>query len=350
MVIAPEAKIELRFETQPHAVDLSVWASAELTSVNLSGGIPATPVSVVIEGQDSVETSGSMSVPEQASSGRVQFTNLTDQSVMVPAETIVQTVTEPAIQFRTTQAVFLPGKPGAISEGPVTAVQAGSQGNTGADTIKAVVGSFGTLVAVDNSAAVTGGRDLTARAASKTDVDGLRARLIESLKANALKEIQGKLETGSRLLPQTLAMNKIQDEQQDPAQGLPGDTVNLTLRVEYQAWSIRENDLQTIGRTALDASRPPGKLPLADSFHSQDLSQPALQDGQLRWQVRASETVQSTWDSQTVLRAAAGQGVEQARQNLAHIPGLAEPPLISLSPAWWPVLPLLPGRIQVELR
>jgi hypothetical protein len=349
-VFAPEAKIDLRFESQQHVVELPVWASTELTSANLSGGIPAVPVTVVIEGQDSVETTGTMSIPEQASSGRVQFINLTDQPVIIPSETIVQTVSEPAIQFRTTQEVFLLGKPGATSEGLVSAVQAGSQGNTGAFTIKAVVGSFGTLVAVHNSDAVTGGRDLTTRTASKADVDGLREHLIESLKQNAIKEIEGKLEPGSRLMPQTLAMRKIQDEKQVPAQGLPGDSVNLTLRVEYQAWSIREDDVRMIGRAVLDASLPEGKVAIAQSFSSEDLSQPEMKDGLLRWQVRATELIQSTWDSQTVIRATAGQKVEQARQNLTHLPGLAEPPLVSLSPAWWPLMPLLPGRIQVEVR
>ena len=174
--------------------------------------------------------------------------------------------------------------------------------------------------------------------------------MIESLKQNAIKEIEGKLEPGSRLLPQTLAMQKIQDEKQVPPQGLPGDSVNLTLRVEYQAWSIREDDERMIGRAVLDASLPEGKVAIAQSFRSEDLSQPEMKDGLVRWQVRASEMIQSTWDSQTVIRATAGQGVEQARQNLARLPGLAEPPLISLSPAWWPVMPLLPGRIQVEVR
>jgi hypothetical protein len=350
LILAPAARIELQFSAQPHEVELPVWASPELKSVNLSGGIPATEIKVVIEGQDSIETTGFMSVPQQAASGTVEFSNLTNHFVTIPAGTIVQTVKEPLIQFRTNQDITLVDKPGAANQGQVTAVQAGSQGNTGAETIKAVVGTFGTQVAVHNPQAITGGHDLTSQTTAKADIDTLRSRLIESLKENALKELQGKLEPGSRLLPQTLIMSKIQTEKQDPVMGLPGDKVNLTLQVEYTAWSIREEDMATIGHTALESSLPQGMTALSASFQDEDFSQPVLKDGQLHWQIRASELIQATWDSQTIIRAAAGKGIEQARRSLSELPGLAGTPVITMAPGWWPILPLLPGRIQVEIK
>ncbi len=348
--LIPSATVKLALAVDEQTVDLQVWANPDLQSVNLSGGIPAKPISTIVEGKKSVKTTGSMIIPDQSATGRVIFTNLTDQSVEVPSGTMVQNTKEPIIQFRTLQAVTLDPQPGAQVEVNIQAVQAGSQGNVVAGKIQAVIGSLGTRVSVVNTVDLTGGSDISSMTASKSDLDQLREQMIRDLQESALQEFEKTQFSGSQLLEQTLQLVKIQEEVVEPAFGLPADQIQMTLQVEFQVWAFSEGDLEAIARAALNATLDPGKNPLPGSFVVKEIQPPNFADGQVHWKVQASQFVQTAWDSSQLIKIIAGQTVPAATNNLANFPGLVAPPQIILTPAWWPVLPLLPARIEVEVR
>jgi len=348
--LLPGATVKLAMAVDEQSVDLQVWASPVLKTVNLSGGIPASSISTIVEGKGSLKTTGSMILPDQSSTGKVTFTNLTDEAVLIPAGTMVQSISEPIIQFRTLQAVLVDAQPGAQTEVGIQAVQAGSQGNIHAGEIQAVIGSLGTKVSVSNMNAITGGRDVSSPAASQLDLDQLQDKIIQDLKKSALQDFETRQISETRLLPQTLHMTKIQEELVEPAFGLPADQIQMTLRVEFQVWAFREADLDTIAHAALDASIGSGKNPLQESFAVNEIQPPIFEKDQIRWSVKATQLVQSAWDSSKLIKVIAGKTAATAVKNLAEFPGMAGPPQITLSPNWWPVLPLLPARIEVEVR
>jgi hypothetical protein len=100
----------------------------------------------------------------------------------------------------------------------------------------------------------------------------------------------------------------------------------------------------------MDASIGPDKNPLQGSFKVVDIQTPVLDGSQVRWKVKASQFVQTAWDSSQLIKLIAGQTPAAATKNLEGFPGLVSPPQITLTPAWWPVLPLLPARIEVDVR
>jgi hypothetical protein len=51
-----------------------------------------------------------------------------------------------------------------------------------------------------------------------------------------------------------------------------------------------------------------------------------------------------------VIQAVAGHSVEDARLALQQQFRVVEPPVIEMTPAWWPLFPLLPGRITVMVQ
>ena len=350
LFLTPEAKIVLALERKEQAIDLPVWASPDLTSVNLTGGIPARVVTVVVEGQASQATTGSFSMPEKAATGRVQLTNLTDQAVTVPEGTVIQTQRDPVVSFHTTQRVSLLPLLGSTVEVAIEALQVGSQGNVAVQRIRAVIGNLGVKVSATNLEAITNGGDTINRTATPDDWDQLRVKLMETLKSSAFRELTGRLEPGNLLITQTLAMNKIIEEKQDPQKGYPADQANLTLRVEYKAWTYRTENLEILGKTALEANRPTGQMGILGSYRNSDLNEPVVVEGQARWKIHATQEIRQAWINRPVVQAVTGKSPEAARLNLGHLFQLVRPADIQVNPDWWPLLPLLPARIQVEIQ
>jgi hypothetical protein len=207
--LLPRANVKLALAVNEQSVDLQVWASPDLHTVNLSGGVPAALVSTIVESTETAKTTGSIILPDQSAMGKVEFKNLTDQRITIPSGTVVQTIKEPIIQFRTLQAVVLEPQPGAQAEVGVQAVQAGSQGNVRFGEIQAVIGSLGTMVSVMNNSATLGGTDISTGAASKSDLDQLREHMVQDLQETALQELEKAQNSESRLLTMTLKMVKL---------------------------------------------------------------------------------------------------------------------------------------------
>ncbi len=99
-VLVPSAEIHLLPEDKIQELTINVQAKPGIDAVNFSGLIPAHRITVIVEGRGSSNTSGILRVPLEYAQGRIQFTNLTDQEIRIPADTVVRTPTEPAVRFR----------------------------------------------------------------------------------------------------------------------------------------------------------------------------------------------------------------------------------------------------------
>ncbi len=346
----PAARIELWLVQSEQSMEFPVYAGPNVASLNYSGGLPVHFLSVVLEGQDDQPATGTISIGETAALGRVRFTNLSDQSVIIPVGTRVQTLGDPAVQFEIVQDARLSAKPGATVDVDVRAVQLGSKGNVLEGAIQAVVGEVGARVKVTNLSVTTGGRNLATLAVTAEDGGLLRERLSARLKQQALQEVKNKLGPGQRLFPETLKMARVLREQQTPAVGTAADRVSLSVQMEFQVWTIQQADLQALAQVALNGSLPAGTTGIEPSLRIQDSSPPTFDQEQLRWNIRATRTLQAGWDGQVVIGAVAGRSVEVARQALAQQIQLVQAPVIEMTPTWWPVFPLLPGRIEVVVR
>jgi len=350
LLVLPEARIGLSLAQDPQALELPVYASPELAQLNLSGGLPVQYLSMVLEGQDEQPATGAVLIGDKAALGTVKFSNLTNQAVVIAAGTRVLTSGDPAVQFETQREVRLPAKPGSTGEATVQALQTGSKGNVAAGAIQGISGEVGAWLKVTNPAATVGGRDLMTTAVSAEDGVVLRERLTAALQQKALVEVQAKLLPGVRLFPETLQAVKVLREQQIPASGAAAESVSLALQVEFRVWTIREADLEALVEVALDANLPAGTMGLEGSLRVSDSQAPVLDQGQMRWQIRARRVVQASWSDRGVILAVAGHSVEDARQALQQQFRVVGPPVIEMTPAWWPLFPLLPGRITVVVQ
>ncbi len=351
---APGAQVSLEPLQKTQQLSLVVWASPDIRDPNPSGGLPAAVRSVVVEGRALAESSGRILVPDRYAAGQVLLTNLTDQPVEVSAGSVVSTVADVPIRFITTQNARLPAGPGTSVSVPVQAAAPGRTGNVMANQIQAMEGPLGLRLMVTNLAALTGGSDRSSPAPSQVDFRRLQDNLLKDLHGTAIEELQAELPPGQRLLEGSLRIRSVLAEEREPAEGQPAERLQLTMRVEFEGWSVDEAHIEAVVRPILDASLAGEFQPVPGSFQVEFVDEPVLMEkkgpqetGTVRWKIDVRRSVESGWNDAEVVRVIQGRRVEEARQILKERLFLAGPAEIVLSPAWWGRMPFLPARIAL---
>lgn len=344
----PGARVELEPISHTQELTIDAWASPKITSANLSGGIPAYPLQVVVEGRGETESTGTTALPDGMAVGQVQLTNLTDQVVIVPKGSVVLTLDSSPVRFLITREVELPAEPGASVMVSVRAAVPGTSGNVAAGEIRAMEGPIGMRLTVDNPNPTRGGTERRSPAPSANDYRSLRKKLLEQLEQTALEELNASLADGQRLLLNTVRVHKVVAENRNPPEDQPADRLQLTLQVEFEAWYVEERDLQAIAQTALDASLPKDFEPQAGPITLAFVQEPDLDNaGNARWSLKVERVLKAGWSDEKVVQVIRGQSIENASRILQDLLALNSEPKITLFPSWWGRLPFIPFRIEV---
>jgi hypothetical protein len=382
----PRAEIQIQPVQESQELTLNVWASPAVKAPSPSGRLPAHPMTAVVEGRDQVESTGQLQIPSQAAVGTVELTNLTDQAVLAPRGSLFLTTTQPVLQYRLTRDAALPAGAGESVQAPVEAVASGSGSNIPAGRILAVEGALGLKITVNNPQPVGGGMDRTVPAPTQADYQKLRKKLFADLQQSAKQEIQDRLATGEQLLEQTLQVRSVVEEIREPAAGQPGNQLQLTIRVEYEAWSVAEADLQQMANAALDASRKTGfrsvpasleidfseplKFPdaepvfpevtvetspgAADSSPTAEATPAApreeTENRVARGVLHIRRMAQGQWSGDVLAEAIRGKTIPEAMEILQSHIQLAQKPQISIFPGFWNRLPYFPAQITWKVQ
>ncbi len=364
LAFVPGAEVVVKPVQTPQTLNIAVWAGPDILTPSASGGLPVQAIMVVVEGRDQVDSSGQVKIPERYAAGQVTLTNVTDQVVDMPQGSVLLTTTSPVVRFVTTQAVQVPAGPEKSAVAMVRAELAGSAGNVPAGKVQAIEGPVGLRLRVNNNTAIGGGADRSGRSPTAEDYRALREKMLANLKANALQEARALVRPGQRLLDGMLVLRKVVEENREPPDGQPADRLQLALRVEFEAWTVRDADLQAVALAALDANLDnlfqsvPGSLEVTfSSDPTLDPAEPAELDaipsgavpGPLtaRWNMQVKRSLEKTWTKDAAVRSIQGRGLAEAQQILATGMSLNETPQIHIYPGWWGRLPFLPARIQL---
>ncbi len=345
----PSARVVLPMRTSYQNLTIELQASPEFSTPQLSGAIPAHPVVVVVEGQDEIKSRGEIFVAETYASAEIEFTNLTTGALELPAGTVVRTLDDPPVRFSTLYPAKLEAPLNSKVRVPARALEPGSSGNVPAGSLVAVEGAQGARVRATNLSAASGGGDRAYPAPGKEDYAILKARLQAVLDKSALKNLRETLKPGEILLETTLQKSRLIKEDFFPAEGEPADVLRLILQTEYTAWAVWQQDIEAVGRMALDAVLPAGSAALADTFGVIPLETARwTDDGQpARWKVFVSRTIRTDVSEDRINQALLGKTVPQAQAYLSGLP-VAGAPKIVMQPSWWFWLPVLPFRVAVE--
>jgi hypothetical protein len=146
----PGAAISLVPQIKVQEISLPVKAGEDITSVNLSGSLPARWTTILVEGRSTITSTGTIKVPVSPATGNVRFTNLTEGAVSVPIGTLISTLGTDPIWFTTVNEGKVPAGIGKTASIPIQAVQPGASGNLAAGKIRAISGPVGLKLSVTN--------------------------------------------------------------------------------------------------------------------------------------------------------------------------------------------------------
>jgi hypothetical protein len=344
----PGARVELQLPRSDQSLTMNVWANPALRVSSLSGGIPVKIESVIVEGEDEVPSSGSLYLPTTNAQGLVRFSNITGNKVDLPVGLVVATTSDPVIRFLTVNPATVPAGSGQAVDVAVKAVLPGNYGNIPPGRIQVIEGPLGLELSVQNMEPMQGGSDLLVPMPVESDYNQLSQRLNQNLQKVALDKIKATLITGQSVIPASLTKKNVIKETREPPEGKPADRLKLTMQIEFTAWTYSDENVQSAIRVALDANRPNDQVVVPDSLFITPLGDPTLTLDTARWQVQAVQKVYPVWSPESVTRLITGKKTDLAKSILLKQFKLAAPAQITISPSWWPYLPFLPFRIQVE--
>jgi hypothetical protein len=345
----PHAEVQVPPQTSWAEVTIPILASPDIATVQVSGSVPSREITTSAEIRDQIPTTGSIEIPDTYAEGQVVFTNLTPNPLIVPKSTLVSTTGETGVFYLTQQEVSLPGGVGEEQTARIRALDPGEAGNQPADTIRAVEASLGANLTVHNPEPVSGGTNTLLPSPSNRDREQLTQTVRAALSAKALAAFEEQLGPGDALLSREPVLNEIEIKRFQPEADQPGDTLTLTMRVQFSAWVVREDDLERLGQKVMAARRTEGSVPLPETLEITNLNEPLLQDNRYgSWSIQVRWQEEHTWDIQEMTSLLLGQDPTQAKERMMDHYNLEQPPQITLNPPWWPRLPFLPFRVSIK--
>ena len=166
----------------------------------------------------------------------------------------------------------------------------------------------------------------------------------------AREKFREDIRDGDVLFDQTLDNSHILLEEYDPPAGAAGTKLTLSMQVEYAVTYAAASDLTELALLAMNASLPPGFRPAsaANAVTLQPVTKPSVdENGSARWTMQVERRIVQDVDPSQVTHLIQGYGSGSAQSRLEENIPLAAPPKISLSPPWWPWVPIVPFRISV---
>jgi len=346
-ILIPSAEIVLAPKTQWQEITIDVIASESADRTYLSGLVPLQNVNIIVEGQEDIETSGSISIPAQTGHGEVLFTNLTDQEITIPAGTIVSTPGS-EVRFSTDRIGTVPAGAGKTITLSITALQPGSGSRLAANRITAIEGLLGVNLTVTNPSPTIDGSNQSGPAPNETDRNMLSTQLESSLQESAADEIRGLLQIDDLLLNPVPTLVQTVSKVFNPEDIQPASTLTLDMQLEYQSQIVSGEDLEELASAILNASLPLGYSPIPDTLEFEPITAPSAgENSTYKFKISARQQLQAQPNEVQATRLTLGLTPVKASERLSSDLPLASPPEIFLKPSWWPRLPIIPFRINV---
>ena len=343
----PRASVTLTPISKTQNVALPVIASPSVESVFITGSVPLREKRVIVEGEQTVIVTGEGVIPQSKAKGVVEFRNLTQQAVTIPAGTVVQSG---SARFVTTEDGALDAGVGKKLDVAIEAVEGGIAGNVDAETINVIEGRLGLSLSVTNPGPVTGGRELPSVQASDDDRARVKESLMKMLEDDAREKFVDEIGAGDMLFEETMTVSQILSEEYDLPPGAAGTKLTLAMRAEYSVQYADVSDLTELAALAMNASLPEGfrAAPASDSLTTKPITTPFInEDGSVRWTMRVERQILQQVNSAQVTQLIQGRSLKSAQSLLDENLPLANAPVIKLSPSWWQWIPILPFRIEV---
>jgi hypothetical protein len=317
--------------------------------------IPAHVVETELKGQAQVSTLARSDAPDAKATGEVVFINRTNESVEIPAGTVVATSAGTTIKFVTTETTSLAAGMTSTARARIEALDPGPSGNVGPFLINRVADPALTAkVRVANEQPTEGGSVKQVGVVTAAERERLRGMLLQQLHQEALARLGSALGPEEFMPVESISVVAL-DETYDHLLGEATDFLGMTMRVHAEGIAFDLSQAQRIARAALEDEVPGGHTLQPESFHAEVVEAtviaPNPDEGQ--YTVRAELVMkvrgrtEATITPGRVISLIQGRPLSEARMRLLSSLPLKEAPQLSMEPDWWGRVPWLPFRIQV---
>ncbi|MBN1248870.1 MAG: baseplate J/gp47 family protein [Anaerolineae bacterium] len=347
----PSAEIVLHPASVSYSriISISVDPTAEQIDLQRSV-IPSQRIGDEFEGYAEVVTSGRGYAFSGRATGSVLLTNLLGQDYQVPEGTVVRTSAGSyPVRFETTADVTVPAF--GQAEAPIEALTEGPSGNVDAYQINLVEGVAGFAVRVTNPAPISGAQSNTVRTVSEEDRSrawDLAAEQVLAEAYNGLQELAA-AEAGRFLPRQSLAIQAAPKAAYTHLVGEQSDTLGLSLRLLVTGEAVHARDVQAVAYQQLVTQLPDGYTLTDARFEYGEAAEEDIGPGAFTFYVKAHGFATAKIDTGVVQETVRGTPVEEAEAQLAASLPLSRPPEITVSPTWFPYLPFVPIKTQIDV-
>ncbi len=351
ILLVPQAAITIEPETmdilKTYSIELDLEQSGIVANTHQ---LPARQVQSVLEGQLRLPTTGRAAQPDQPARGEVMFTNLTDQSLAIPAGTTVRTLDPATPHFVTQARVNLDPEEGSQVTVEVVASLPGPEGNVSAEAIQAVDGPLGLSASVSNPNQLTGGSLQVRSAVSPADMVRVRSELEDNLFAEANQALLGLAQEDENIIPGSIRVVETIEERFSSEIGDAADSLELILILEFEGLVYSPDQLHSALNfvVAEDFSRDedvqPGTLKIIEiaDIEYDNVGEEANID------VTISARIFTVFDPLFVQQIVRGKKVSDALVDLNGTVPYEEVLSVDISPSWLRRFPLLDLQIQVR--
>lgn len=346
----PRAEITIPPQEQWQEMTLPVRASPAIQNVHVSGAVPVHEVSVSIEKRAQKPTSGILAIPDTYATGTVQLTNLTDHENLLPANTVLNATKPQPFRYRTLREIRIPAGYGQQVDARIKALQPGVKGNQPRNASWGISADIGADLAASNPQPITGGRDVYVSTPTKDDRELLERQVFEELKEASSERLRQKLNPDDILFSDAPTLEKIEEKRFIPSEGEPGDILELVLRVQFSGWVVKDKDLKALAREIIKTSQRSSEyqtVPGSLALKHEDIPS-SLEDGEANWSLTIKWRQDPVIERQDIIHLVLGQTPSRAQNKIDREFNLEPPAHISTRPSWWPRLPFIPFRIDVQ--
>jgi hypothetical protein len=344
----PSATVVLTPETRMQSLTISASASPKAAAVELNGSLPSQLAFTVIEQSKTAQVTGSVITPNTPAAGLARFRNLSIGTMKIPSGTVIRTTGSTPVRFTTTADAVMPAGVAGTVDVPVQALEPGASGNLPADSLIAIEGDLGTSLAVTNPSPTTGGSDHRAPIQTAGDRTHLHGALVSAILDQCKTSLPQSLGQGDIFFPDTLAVGKVLSETYFPADGQTGATLSLTMSLKCEGQYARAADVNSLANLAMNTHLPAGFEAASNAVTSAASSAPVTDsDGNTSWKITARRLLRAHIDPIETMQMIQGRSLSVAGHHLSTSLKLVATPVIHVTPAWWPWLPVFPFRIAI---
>jgi hypothetical protein len=353
--VVPQAQVTLVPYREVVEVDLEVRADPQAEKASLINlTVPARVLQAEVEERGEIATLNKKDSPDAPAIGTITFINQGSTPLTIDAGAIVRTATGTTVRFRTVTTATLPAAIGGTAEAQIEALAPGPVGNVPAATITEVeTPGLRGKVRVINEKATQGGGVKQVGVVTRSDMDRLKAQLLQQLQQRAFAELQQQLGEQEFLPPESMSVEII-SEDYDQFLDAEADVLGLQMRILASGTAVDRANANLLAYEALKERIPSTYELQSEEITFQVDDENVGIDGRVVIvDVAASAPLIVELDPAEVRAAVAGLKADEASQVLSESFALDAPPVVQILPDWikrWSWLdhvPRLPFRIQV---